>query len=734
MPLQIDPTDSGIVAGRRSPFFVEQGRRHDEEDEDIANGNEEESTAVAVAVNGPLLLNDGSNPQDGTGAVVDMIDNDTNTDEKKKKKKVFPTNPSSSPPPPQQQQQLQSRPRPGERERFEAGRGMRSSQSHVIQERRKSFIAEFSEMKGPPQIAILMALLAIGLGSTMGIVPAIMSDRFARLNHGYAGEEACDSFELGDTNKPHECFLGSSDAQAAASVSNLISNSLTFVTASVMGSISDEYGRKGPLLIGLVLAMTPAIGLFLIEYIPTMNPWWYYSCHAGTGFISWMAIALSTMNDVLPPEFRAPGIGLLFAGFLFGISFAPTLGILIKNRSHLCLLSFGVTLVGFLLTVFFVPETVKPHMAQEQKQRRLQREKVVEEKDLKIRSQLQQQQQHQHEDRQQDDDHYFYSLWFSLRRFYYGSSWLSTNIKLVWRNFIVRPIQEMSILNRNTFFRILSSLAFFTGMVTSADQVLLLYYLEDQLAFNQHDVSLMFLIIGISGMIVQVFVMKPLNDRVGEKLVIAISFCCGSTVNFFYGVATHKTTIFAGLMLSCFTNMSFPTISAIKANNVEDCEQGRIQGALYSVKALASGVGPAFLQFIYSKTKERDSAALFGFGPGTMWYCASFLYLIAVGLALTLPNDKANTSSRHGGTHGHGGGTPNETTDTCTGSGGGMVINDDDLEEYRQLVSESDSEEKDNGSSTSERSSTSLSLSSSSTKEEERSLSSGGSADYGTIL
>merc|ERR1712028_142450 len=113
-------------------------------------------------------------------------------------------------------------------------------------------------------------------------------------------------------------------------------------------------------------------------------------------------------------------------------------------------------------------------------------------------------------------------------------------------------------------------------------------------------------------------------------------------------------------------------------------EQGRIQGALYSVKALASGVGPAFLQFIYSKTKEIDSTTLFGFGPGTMWYCASFLYLIAVGLALTLPNDKANTSIRHGGIHGHGNGGTTTTSltnnETVTG---GMVINEDNLEEYR---------------------------------------------------
>merc|ERR1719491_1046113 len=202
--------------------------------------------------------------------------------------------------------------------------------------------------------------------------------------------------------------------------------------------------------------------------------------------------------------------------------------------------------------------------------------------------------------------------------------------------------------------------------------------------------------------------MKPLNDLVGEKCVIALSFCCGGIVNFLYGIATNKTTIFASLLLSSFTSMSFPTISAIKANNVKDCEQGRIQGALFSVQALASGIGPAILQFVYSKTKDIDNNTLFRFGPGTMWYCASFLYFIAVGLALTLPNDKANTSSRHGGTHGpaHGPGRGTSTTTRTNetggnGEGSGMVINEDDLEEYHQLVSDSEDDE-----SSSERSST----------------------------
>ena len=133
--------------------------------------------------------------------------------------------------------------RPGQIERLESRRGLNENQSRVIRDRRKSFIVEFSQMNGPPQIALLMATLAIGYGCTMGVTPAIMSDRFARINHSYDGV-ACDSFSSQD-EKPNECFLGNADAQAAASISNLISNTFTFCTASLMGSLSDEYGRKG---------------------------------------------------------------------------------------------------------------------------------------------------------------------------------------------------------------------------------------------------------------------------------------------------------------------------------------------------------------------------------------------------------------------------------------------------------------------------------------------------------
>jgi hypothetical protein len=73
-----------------------------------------------------------------------------------------------------------------------------------------------------------------------------MSDRYARLHYGYSGED-CSSF-LSVESKPHECLEGSADAQNAVAVQSFISNALTFVSSAYVGSLSDEYGRRGTIL------------------------------------------------------------------------------------------------------------------------------------------------------------------------------------------------------------------------------------------------------------------------------------------------------------------------------------------------------------------------------------------------------------------------------------------------------------------------------------------------------
>ena len=112
--------------------------------------------------------------------------------------------------------------------------------------RRESFIVEFTKSKGPPQIVVLITLLGLGFGSTIGVVPSVMTDRYARLNHGYKLELDCAEYAMGV--KPQECLDGSADAQNAVALEQMVSNTLTFLTSSLVGSLSDEYGRKGAIM------------------------------------------------------------------------------------------------------------------------------------------------------------------------------------------------------------------------------------------------------------------------------------------------------------------------------------------------------------------------------------------------------------------------------------------------------------------------------------------------------
>jgi len=202
--------------------------------------------------------------------------------------------------------------------------------------------------------------------------------------------------------------------------------------------------------------------------------------------------------------------------------------------------------------------------------------------------------------------------------------------------FLLRPLRELTILNRNGLFRLLSVLAFFSGMSTSADQTLLVYYAEDKLGFTDRDIAILFLIFGCLGILVQSVLLKLFTDIIGEKFVVVVAFFFGALHNSIYAFASTKLLIFVACAVGTFTGMSFPTISAIKSNNVDEFEQGRIQGALFALSSLAGALGPGCLRLAYQYSKNTHH-------PGSFFLLASFFYLVAMICGCALPRDKANS-------------------------------------------------------------------------------------------
>ena len=285
-----------------------------------------------------------------------------------------------------------------------------------------SFLQFFFKSSGPPQICFLSLTYAIAMGSTISVVASIMIDQYAKINHGFNVDDSCADY--GKDERPQACLDGSADAQTAAALGSFFSNTICFTTSSLLGSLSDEYGRRHLILLAQFLNILSPLCLVLMQVFTTMNPGWYYVTGSLGSCMSWMTLALSSISDVIPKRWRAPCFGVLLSGFSLGFALSPLLSLYLSH--------FGVSLFSFLSLVctlvyafYFLPETLPEETAEQA--RAIRRERIEE---MSNRS----------------------------------------KIYILGQN-LIRPFQELCILNRNNLFRLLSALAFFSGMSVSSQKL-----------------------------------------------------------------------------------------------------------------------------------------------------------------------------------------------------------------------------------------------------------------------
>lgn len=473
----------------------------------------------------------------------------------------------------------------------------------------RTFLRIFFCAKGAIPILIMSTLIAFGMGSVVGIIPDVVSDRYARIRYDYTGPD-CAIYERLD--KPDACQNGADDAQASAAGSVLALNILTLIFNPMVGSYSDRQGRRKVILISLLLFSVGSIMFVALQLVPWLSPDVYYFAISLAGAVDFLSMTFAALSDVLPAELRAPGYGVLLSGYYTGFTLAPSLP-MVLSHFHVSIFSCGTALVALLLGMVALPETLPAEVAEgnqsasedDDNENSVSRDRInsgdsysVVDNDIEIF----QQQPHARDLIDTDTD---------------TVHWLSKVTHTV-----TQPLRDMSILTRGRL-PILAAGSFFSAMVYSSDKTFVVYYIEYQMNVRDDDLAKMFLIFGSVGVVIQAFLLQPLLKIVGEKKLLVIAFISGTCHNALYGLAKSKNVILGALCLSQLTKVGFPIIASFASKGASVHEQGRVQGAMFALNALANAVGPMILEIVYNHTKNSHN---YYFGPGTMFLCASFLY------------------------------------------------------------------------------------------------------------
>ncbi|HMN28775.1 MAG TPA: TCR/Tet family MFS transporter, partial [Caldilineaceae bacterium] len=133
---------------------------------------------------------------------------------------------------------------------------------------------------------------------------------------------------------------------------------MQFIFAPILGSLSDQYGRRPVILLSL---LGSGLDYLLLAFAPTLG--WLFVGRIIAGITAANITSVTAyIADISPPEDRARNFGLIGAAFGLGFILGPVLGGILGsiNLRLAFLVVAGITLVNFLYGLLVLPESLSP--------------------------------------------------------------------------------------------------------------------------------------------------------------------------------------------------------------------------------------------------------------------------------------------------------------------------------------------------------------------------------------
>jgi DHA1 family tetracycline resistance protein-like MFS transporter len=169
-------------------------------------------------------------------------------------------------------------------------------------------------------------------------------------------------------------------------------------------------------------------------------------------------------------------------------------------------------------------------------------------------------------------------------------------------------------------------------------------YMHYRYGWDTRAVGIMLAGVGISSLIVQGFLVKPLVRWLKERRAMALGLTFGAAGFAIYGLAPTGAIFWIGVPVMALWGIATPSLQTIMTGLVDPTEQGRLQGALASLVGFASLIGPtAFTQIFATFISTRADWQM----PGAPFFLAAALVFVAMllGWRATQPAPAAVTES-----------------------------------------------------------------------------------------
>lgn len=166
-------------------------------------------------------------------------------------------------------------------------------------------------------------------------------------------------------------------------------------------------------------------------------------------------------------------------------------------------------------------------------------------------------------------------------------------------------------------------LVFFTaqliGQIPATTWVL---FTESRFQWDSMAVGLSLAGLGVMHALFQAFMAGAITKRFSEKTTIIVGFIADGTAFILLSLITQGWMIIPTLILLAGGGIALPALQGLMSTQVNQQNQGKLQGILVSLTNISGVIGPLIFSFIFGKT--------LGIWDGWVWLIGATLYVIII--------------------------------------------------------------------------------------------------------
>ena len=215
--------------------------------------------------------------------------------------------------------------------------------------------------------------------------------------------------------------------------------------------------------------------------------------------------------------------------------------------------------------------------------------------------------------------------------------------KSAWR--MANPVGSLNLFRSHPELAGLAVVTTLYYLAHQSLQTVYVLYTEYRYAWNQRDIGFSLAVVGVSAAIVSGVLVGPSVKRFGERRSVLSGLFFGTLGFASFALATRGWILLAFIPFIALWGIAAPAMQSLMSRHVDPSSQGKLQGAINSLRAITGMAGP----ILFTQVFALAISPRFGLHvPGAPYFLAGLLLLCSLLLAIyvTRPSETTQSSAQ----------------------------------------------------------------------------------------